>query len=174
MSDAENTGQIPGKTAVEVARGSSLLQEIKDRREERLADETLVLSIPTWGGELKAKYKVVPRVELDMVLRAQAKKANQKSGSSDADMDFLSRACIAIIASPESDEMEDAEGEVVASGFNEELGTLLGVEGLTSARKVISYMFKGNGIAIATTAMKVAKWMQDTSIPVEDDADPSQ
>lgn len=153
-------------SAPEEARGKSLLDSIVSRREERMADESLTLDIPTWSGELKAKYRVVERVELEKMVRAlRARQTrNGVTEGTMADADFLIRACIGVIAH----DNETEEEQTIAPGYTKQLTELLGLE-FERARDLVIYLFKGNGIAMAAHAMKVARWMQDTSRPIEDD-----
>jgi len=162
----DDLGVEPGVSAAEEAAGAlSVLDRVKARREERIADETLTLDIPTWGGELRAKYKVVPRPDLEkMVRKIRARQSGNGQGGNEADLDFLIQACVGVVAY----DTESGEQEEVTNGYNKQLSDLLGVEA-PAARDVLLYLFKGNGIAIAAHAMKVARWMQDTSKDPEQD-----
>jgi hypothetical protein len=176
----------PGETGIETGSGStSLLDRIKQRRDAR--DDFLVIGIPSWNDELRARYQVLDRDEIDrMVRRIRARVAGAQNGSrtatgSNADIDFLIKACVGVIAHDNETE-EEAE---IAVGFDMNLARLLGEEqqdgsvlmqlddkGTTmlvhNEKELVSYLIKGNTIALATHSQKVARWMQDTSRPVED------
>lgn len=176
----------PGETGIEAGSDTtSLLDRIKKRRNER--DDYLVAGIPSWGDELRAKYQVLDRSEIDkMVRRIRARAAGAQNGQkqqvgSDADIDFLIKACVGIIAH----DNETEEEKQIADGFNMELARLLGDEEpdgdivmqmddkgttmkVSNPKELVSYLIKGNTIALAAHSQKVARWMQDTSRPIED------
>lgn len=155
-------GLVPGESAASIAAGKSLLDRVKERRAQQAEDDALTLDIPSWGGDLKARYKVIPRSELEEVLkRAQKKSADNVL----ADADFLIKACIGIVAV----DPETGEEEEVASGYNMPFAQTLGAEAST-ARELVVYLCKGNGIALGAHAQRVALWMQD---PSKFDGDPS-
>lgn len=164
MSIAEDEDRLdvePGVTGPEEAAGSrSLLDRIKARRDE--SDDVLELDIPSWGGELKARYRVVAKAELEkMVRKIRARQSgNGSNDGTEVDLDFLISACIGVIA----EDAESMEREEVASGYNAGLADILGhPDGTGTARGLVLYLFKHNGIALAAHSMKVARWMQDTS-----------
>lgn len=160
--------------AAEVARGQSLLDRAQQRREERKGTEEF--NIPTWGGELLARYKVVPRRELNKIINKGRGKKGEAADRADveSDCDFLIKACVGIVAR----DIDTEEREEVASGYNEDLTRKLNKEDkIGSARELVLYMFsdkegKANTVALGAHCMKVARWMQDPSRPV-DDEDPS-
>lgn len=162
----------PPTTAAEaaVAGTGSLLDQIRQRRDERVADESLVLPIPTWDGELLARYRVVDRKVIQGLARGVQKRSRRRGGDADdggeADADFLIRACVEIIAHDNETEVE----ETIAEGYNQELAEALGINpGPSPARGVLFYLFKDNGIAVGAHAQKVAEWMTDTSKEVAGD-----
>lgn len=159
----------PGAVAADQAAGKSILDTISARRDERLRDEVLTLDIPSWDGELRAKYRVVDRVELEAMIRKLRKRSRASEGNGAnqaeaADADFLIKACVGVVA-VDGDTDQTVQ---VSDGFNVPLAEMLGLP-TERARELVVYLFKGNGIAMAAHAMKVARWMQDTSKPVEDD-----
>lgn len=157
----------PGADAADAAAGKSILDKISARRDERLREEVLTLDIPSWDGELRAKYRVVDRVELEAMIRKIRQRSRQPGSgdqASDADADFLVKACVGVVAY-DSDTDDTAR---VSDGYDKTLAEMLGLP-TERARELVVYLFKGNGIALAAHAMKVAKWMQDTSKPVDDD-----
>lgn len=154
----------PGVAAAEQAADSrSFLDKIKARR-DGLEDLSEPVEIPSWGGELLARYKVIAKSELEIMIRRIRGNRNSE-GDVTADLDFLIKACAEVIAR----DAETGEERKLSSGYNMELAELLGEpEGAESARGLVLYLFKNNGIAVSAHAMKVARWMQDTSRPVED------
>lgn len=194
----EQDGLTPGQTGVDIAAGSSLLDNIVREREQRVAEEYAELDIPTWDGSLKAVYEVVERTELEKMIRriqnrvqkaAKAGVNTDSGGGSVADADFLIKACVGIVAYG-SDDAGDEIKEQVGDGLNMTFAQRLGKphpdnpehviipdpdnpEGepraiIRNPRDLVVYLVKGNGIALGVHAQKVARWMQDTSKPVED------
>jgi hypothetical protein len=138
----------------------SLLARIKARRETLVADETLDLPIPTWGGDLVARYRVLDRKEIETLTTRNGKP------TATADLDFLIRSCVGI-------SMRDDEGELVAlidqTGpvrFDARLAGMLDIDAMT-ARDVVQYLFRANAVAVGAHAQKIAEWMQDTSQAVD-------
>lgn len=167
--DGNELGVEPGLDALTATRGRSLLDRIKSRRSE--TDDTLRLPVPSWNGELIAEYKVLDRTDIEnMVKRIRARQSGQagvkaKPDSVGADCDFLIKACGGIIAH----DNETDEEEVLTNGFNSELTALLGnPDGVETARDLVLYLLKNNTVALASHSMKVARWMEDTSKPVDD------
>lgn len=161
----------PGVGAADVALGQSILDKVKQKRDERIDDESLVLSIPSWKDELKARYKVVDRGELEKMIR-RLRSGDGKA--TEADLDFLIKSCVEVIA---YDADEDKEAPV-SEGFTAELAAKLGdPEGTETARGLLLYLTKqpdgkNNTIAIGALALKVARWMQDPSRKPAGDEDP--
>lgn len=181
MSDEDTRDGLdiePDSSAVQEMVGTSILDRVKKRREQR-ADE-LIIDIPSWDGEMKAKYKVLHRTDIEKMVKRirlrqaqQAANGGQTNSGTDADLDFLIKACVGIIAH----DNETEEEEIVADGYNLDLVPALEpVDALgnpieiSNERQLVAYMMgKGDSsIALAAHSMKVARWMQDTSKPVED------
>lgn len=164
MSTENDLDVEPGTDAAEVAADSkSLLDRIKAARDER--PDELEVDIPSWDGDLQAKYRVVHRTEVEKMVRRIRSRThgNGESGSS-ADVDFLINACIGVQA-------YDAETDItrpLTGGYTMELAEMLGKSDITTPRELVAYLFKGNTIAIGAHAIKVARWMQDTTKPIED------
>ena len=164
--DTTGLGIEPGTTPVEVAAGGSLLDRLKAERDA--LDDLLTIDIPSWSGALKARYEVVSRRDLEKMVRRINSTAKGKADTNagiEADVEFLSKACVGIVAYDE----ETGEEEIVGKGFDSAFASALGnPDGTDSQLGLVLYLFKGNGIALTAHAMKVARWMQDTSKPVED------
>lgn len=156
----------PGVSAAEEAgEVQSVLDRVRARRNE--GDDVLTIDIPSWDGGLRAKYRVLDKDDIDkMVRRIRARQSGQgKQSGLDADLDFLIKACIGI----EAYDVENDETETLTNGYTKSLIHLLGKDDeMNHERQLVAYLFKGNTIAIAAHGMKVARWMQDTSKPVED------
>lgn len=178
MTDMDATQELdiePGVEAAEIAGGSrSLLKEIADRRESR--EDFLTIDIPSWGGELQARYQVLERDDIDKMVRRIRSRASQANGQQptgvDADADFLVKACIGIDAV----DTETDYREQVATGYTTDFAQLLQPKDkytgellpLPTPRHVVSYLCGFNSIALGAHAARVARWMQDTSKSVED------
>lgn len=167
----------PGQAAPEIAADSqSILDKITKRRDQR--DDTEVFDIPSWGGELKARYKVVDRADLEkMIDRIRRRRGSNGSSSGvEADADFLIKACIGVVAH----DLDTDDEQEIASGYTMDLASILKpvypkghpMEGkpvtLHNERELVIYLLKWNGVALATHGAAVARWMQDTSKPVGD------
>lgn len=177
-SEEEDVTLEPGvDAAVIAADAQSILDKVTKRRDER-DDGHEVFDIPTWEGDLKAKYKVVERVDLEKMVQRIRKRQRSNGASSgvDADADFLIKACVEVIGYD-----AEADFEVVLSpGYTMGLASMLKPvwpkghpqEGepftIKNPRELVIYLFNWNGIALATHGAKVARWMQDPTKPVED------
>lgn len=167
----------PDVSAAEQAIDSkSILQKIQDRRNER--EDILTTDIPTWDGELRAKYQVVDRADIEKMIRKARISSAQRNGASatEGDTDFLIKACVGVIGYDSETDTEFG----ITDGYTMELAGMLDpkyprghpMEGqpvpITHPRELVAYLFKWNGVAIALHGQKIARWMQDTSKPVED------
>lgn len=163
----------PDISAAQVAGGGgSVLDRIKRRRTDQ--SDVLWLDIPSWGGELKARYQVLDRDEVEkMIRRVQARQRQGDKSRSDStpDLDFLIKACTEVKAV----DSETDEEETLTPGFTLELVDMLDPKdedgspiAIKDQRSLVAYLVKYNGIALAAHAQKVARWMQDTSKSVED------
>lgn len=186
MSEIEDTLD-PGTAAEQSIDAVSVLDKIKKRRDER--DDETVVSIPSWGDELKAKYRVIDRAEVDLMIRnirirtaRQGKNGNADTTGSEADADFLIKSCIGVIAY----DLETGTEVTVGSGFNMAFASMLGdpdpesqstilirdgdeiVARVSRPAELVAYLLKGNSIALASHAQSIARWMRDTSKPIED------
>lgn len=144
--------------------GVSIVEQLRARRAERLADEHLDLPIPTWEGQLVARYRVVRGEEVRKLLqRASTGRADQT-----ADASFLVTACEQVFA------MDD-EGRMVVlrrpdgmpMRYEPALGELVAGERFERAVALVYHLFADNDLAISSHALKLAQWMQDTSREVE-------
>lgn len=182
MEEAQE-GLEPGITGAESASGGgqSVLDKIKQRRTEALEDETW-FGIPTWGGELKARFKVLDRSDIEKMIRstqARLRGASKKNGSAvanDSDLAFLVKACDGVKAIDADNEID----EFLAPGFTLDLAKAMDPkypknhpqEGepvvINDPKEFVAYLLAWNGISVATWAQQVGRWMQDTTRPVED------
>lgn len=182
--DSELVQHDPDATGPQVASGSgSVLERVKKRRS--FVKDTQEFNIPSWSGELLATMKVLDRDTVDDMIRhvqARARQAQLTGRGRDrrelsrigneTDMDFLIDACTGIIAR----DADTDEEEVVAFGFDDM--TLVeklqpqdadgNVVEINTGRELLMYLLKWNTISLTTMSQKVARWMQDTSRPVED------
>lgn len=148
-------------TAPQPAPGS-LLARIRERRDALAQDERLDLPIPSWGGDLVATYRVMERRQVEKL----AGRAKSKAGASDADTDFLIRACAGVQYRDESGDLVPLVDDGGPVRFDSRLAALLGVEADT-ARDLVRYLFRDNAIAIGTHTARVVEWMTDTSAEVD-------
>jgi hypothetical protein len=127
MTIADDLTHDPDATAAEVASGSagSALDRIKQRRNQ--VSDTLEVGIPSWGGELRAEFKLLDRDRIDEMIRVVQQRARQMQLSgrgrdrkemarigNETDMDFLVDACVGIWADPVD---ADQEREKLSDGF---------------------------------------------------------
>jgi hypothetical protein len=133
---------------------TSILARIKADRDARSTSEHVDLPIPTWNGDLVARYVVIER-------RAVEKLADPKLAGT-ADLDFLIRACHGVFMRDDNGDMIALADDAGPVRFDARLAMLLGIEA-TTGRDVVQYLFRANALAIGAHAAKVADWMQDTS-----------
>lgn len=174
MSILEEAGPDiePGLSGAEVANGSgSILDKIKRRKEAR-TDE-LTIDLPSWDGDLKAVYQLLDRREIEkMAQRIRAAHvAGKKPDGTTADIDFLIKSCIGIIAY----DVEEDIDERIADGFDMSLVQKLDPKDkygkpveITDQRQLVAYLTGWNNVALGYHAQKVGRWMQDTSKHPED------
>lgn len=151
----------------------SLLEGIARRRDERVQDLHLDLPVPTWDGDLVARFDIMGRKAVEKF--AQAKR------SLDNDLDFIIKATRELYLHDTSrtapgTRMENNEdyvrieeedtGHVV--GWDSVLAEKLGHSELTSAKAVVLYCVKDNGLAVGGLAGKLITWMQNTDAEVAD------
>ena len=163
LDDEQPTREFPAGGNGQHPDPGSLLAQIKARRDERAADEFLDLPIPTWGGELVARYEVVDRDTLERMIA-------RRNPSAQVDADFLVRACSGIyMLDGDTGELVPVpghyEGEVAR--YDAALGEALSLDA-GSGRELVTYLFRDNVVAISSHALKVLRWMQDTSREVDD------
>lgn len=148
--------------------GGSLIEQINARRAERLQDETLRLAIPTWDGEVMAKYRVLEIEDVEKLQRTRQMEKDKRKAKK-VDSDFISKACVGVFAVTGYDDDGEPILERISRGFDKALAEALGKTGLETSRQVIDHMFNGNDIAISAHALRIGNWMQDTSQNVGDD-----
>ena len=150
--DTEDT--LPGS--------GSVIDRVRARRDERIADEHLDLPVPTWGGELVARFTVVDTDVLERITkRLQAGKADPG-----ADADFLVAACTGVFVREDDGPLEAVTHDGQPVAFDKRLAVVLGIDA-ERAREVVDYLVKGNRLALGSLAVRVLNWMQDTSVEVE-------
>lgn len=173
MSTTEDPVLEPETDAPTIAVDSpSVLEKIKKRRDER--EDTLTIEIPSWDGDLMAVYKVVERDDIEKMIRRARRAAqdgNRADAAMEADADFLIKACVGVKAVDPDSDIE----QQIATGYTMDLARMLDPKNeagdpiqIRNERELVAYLVKWNGIALAAHGQKVARWMQDTSKPVED------
>jgi hypothetical protein len=159
-------------TAVNGARGLSLLKEAEKRREER--ERSLFLDIPSWEGDLIGEYRIVPSTELTRIAERQVRRARQ--GQVDAvknDIDIITAANIGLyMRDPESGDRVPIEDDYGLVGFDR-IATVLGKEEeIKSQADAVRYLtaerkddgsWEENAVAIGLHAQSVSRWMRDPS-----------
>lgn len=153
MSNNPETDETPA---------GSLLDRVRARRDERLADEHLDLPVPTWDGDLVARYRVVQGEVWERITK------RLQSGKSDpnTDADFLVAACSSVLLRDEDGRLQPIEHEGREVGFDKGLASVLGLE-VERAREVVAFLVGDNPVALGLLSAKVVGWMQDTSAEVE-------
>lgn len=151
---------------------SDFLANLRQQRDERVRDLHLDLPIPTWDGALVARFDVAPRKEVE--------KFGRQKRTQDADCDFLINHVRCLYALDrekvvDAERMEENEDYVriedengLPVKFDIRLAEKMGVTDATSAREVLQYLVKFNGIAIGGMAAKLIMWMQNTDAEVAD------
>lgn len=153
-----------------------LLQKLNEEREERVQDLHLDLPIPTWGGDLVARFDVMERNHVERF-------AKQKR-SVEADCDFVIRSVRELYMRDEDKVFEgqrmevnpdyvriehDVDGVAVPVKFDKMFAEALGkADELQSAREVLMFCVKDNALAIGGLAGKLVTWMQNTDAEIAD------
>jgi hypothetical protein len=148
----------------------SILDQVNAARDERLVHETVKMAIPSWGGDMIAEYRVLPRKFTEETGKRSAR------GDTNAEMDFIARACVSLwVKDPESGkliQLETSPGSPMR--YTRGVLSMLGKESLLEGKKseeepyvVIRHLMNHNEVAIATHAGKVMNWMTDTSQEVD-------
>lgn len=141
----------------------SQLERIKARRAERLADETVLLPIPTWQGDLVARYGVIESKELRKLMR----RIEKSEGALGDNADLLVKACRGIQLRDENDDLQEIVGpDGGPVTFDATLAEKLGIDA-GSQVEVVLHVIGRNPLAVGAHASTVIKWMQDTSKPVD-------
>lgn len=170
-----------GESAADVLLGQSILDRAKARRAGRDLDHEW-FDIPSWDGELKGRYKVLERDDVERMVRSvkmrnvsngkgnQAGQSNRGAGA-ESDLDFIVKACVNLKVHDNETEEEkelcisysdiDSIKELFDDPDHAELHSA--VESIRSPREAVAFLMGYNGIAIASHAAKLARWMQDTS-----------
>lgn len=154
----------------------NLFAKIAQDREERTKNLHLDLPIPTWDGDLVARFKVIPRPEMESFVN---KKRNVET-----DIDFLVR-CLDSVWVKDADKtivsgtrmeenpeyvqvVDDDTGEPIGLDFRfaEKIGMPGSEEEKERVRNVVLYTFKNNGIAIGGFVGRLVQWLQNTDADV--------
>lgn len=138
--------------------GGSLVDRIRARREALLADLHLDMPVPSWGGDLVARFEPVDR---DALIKLSERQDAKRHG----DADFLIAACKAIYAKDDDGHLIPLTEGQVPSGFDEATAEALGLE-FTSARHLV-YAMCSTDVAVSSLAQRVIEWTADTSQEVD-------
>lgn len=149
----------------------SVLAGITKRRDERVQDLHLDLPIPTWDGDLIARFEILPRKVVEKFATAKR--------SLDNDLNFIIRATRELYlldpskAGPGT-RMElnddyvriedDDSGQPVR--WDSVFAAKLEHPELGTAKDVLLYCVKDNGLAVGGLAGKLITWMQNTDAEV--------
>lgn len=149
---------------------SDLLARIAQEREERVQHLTLDLPVPTWDGDLIARFEIMPR----KVLEDFAKRKR----TPEVDMDFILQSVTALYVRDQEKVLDDAQRNDkddnyalladengVPVKFDNRLAQKLGIPA-EKARDVLLFCFKDNTIAVSAMAIKAIQWMQNTDATV--------
>ena len=142
----------------------SLLDGIIDEYDDQLTEHTVTLIIPGRKKRLAARYKVLDAKALENLT------GTGDATSVEANMDFIARACTGVLAlDQDSGEYVDLTADNGGGvRYDKALAELLGHPEFDTARKVVSFIFRNNAVAIGRHAEKLITWMGDTSAEVED------
>lgn len=176
MDENDNQDFEPGASPAAIATGhDSVLDRITKRRDEQ--DEYLTIDIPSWDGDLQAKYKVLPRDYVEKTIRKIRARANGASASGvESEADFLIAACVEVVGynvdTDETFHIADGYTMDLARDLNPKYPKGHAQEGepvkINNEKELVVYMLKWNGIALAAHAQAVARWMQNLKKPIED------
>lgn len=148
-----------------------ILRQISDKRDKRVEDIHLDLPVPTWDGDMIARYDIISR-------KAVEKFAKQKR-SVEADVNFIISATRELYIYDPSQaasgtrmehnaeyvRLEDEESGMPLK-WDKVLAEKLGHPELERAVDVVLYCVKNNALAIGGMAGKLITWMQNTDAEV--------
>lgn len=150
----------------------SILDTATAERDEVLAEAEVYIKVPSWDGAVVCGYRLLGKKLVEQL--------GKRSGRGDpkADSEFLMRSCIGLYANhptadaiiPITDGGSDQPLKYVAELGNKFPRMIDGEkrrQPFKDEYAAISYMFKGNEVALGNHAAKVFQWMTDTSAEVE-------
>lgn len=148
-----------------------LLSEIAAKRAERVQDIHLDLPVPTWGGDMVARF--------DVMSRKQVEKFASRKRSVEADANFIIAATRELYLFDPSGtaaghrmeensdyvRIEDEETGLPVR-WDKVLASKLGKSELERAYEVLMYCLKDNALATGGLAGRLINWMQNTDAEV--------
>lgn len=132
-----------------------LLARIAAERARRLDGEHLDVDVPSWSGQLVARYGVI--TDDDELVRAVS-----SSGAVEQFVDFLIKACTGLYLRGETGDLDAITDDAGRTVGYEAIAEKLGLE-VETTREALRHVFGDNVVAISAHAMQVFTWMQDTS-----------
>lgn len=153
---------------------SEVFRRLAQSRDERVQDIHLDMPIPTWDGDLVARFDVLDRDEVE-------KFANRRR-SSEGDLDFIIKATRELYMRDSDHQANGAKRHE----FNDEYVRIETEEGasvrwdtslaeflqkpedLKTSREVLLFCVKNNTLAIGGLAGKLIMWMQNTDAEIAD------
>lgn len=144
---------------------TDVLARVAQNRQKRIKQVKFDYPIPTWGGDVLARFRVTDRE--DVVAFSEAPR------STASDVDFIIRAIEVIcVRNPDTKKVEPLLTEAgTYVQFDEYLAEKLGVADEVMAmttpefgpsRAMVMFMFNGNEVAIGSCVAQLLEWMQDT------------
>lgn len=159
-------------TAVNGARGLSLLRQAEKERSER--EKSLFLDVPSWDGSLIGEYRLIEKDQLRKLTERQLRRF--RSGDRDtvqSDIELIVMACVGLYArDPESGDrvsIEDDFGIVTYDRIAKVLGKENEIKSNSDAVRYLTAEREENGvweentIAIGIHAQSISRWMRDPS-----------
>lgn len=173
LDDAETTlpdddaEEAPRESAGE-ARASSLVGKLRARRDDRLEQREIDLSVPGWDGSegygLVVRYHAIRWAELGPLVHRQlnAKRGQQAKEDLRTACDALIRACTDVrISLPNGagttalDESDDA----APCRFDERTCALLELARPASAREALLAVYRDNDVAVVAAFGEYQEWL---------------
>ena len=153
----------------------SALGEVRRRRDELLAKRAaLTLPLPTWSGELAARYRVLHERDAALIahtLNATNGRSEESVGDVPLFLRILADACTGVLVRNGDGELHPVERDGDPVRFDKRLAEAMGFEAASSPDVVRALFSDEHGElvvgALTTHVRTVTEWMNDPTRSVE-------
>jgi hypothetical protein len=175
VEDVELTlTDLPASTSENSKPAESLFDNLREKRAQLGANQTIILSIPGYDNDppvLMAKYRLMTGKELEDIASKVSRETKDRSERQIlAAVDTFINCCEGMYF-----DMMDGKGpqpmkihDQAIVGYNSDLAEALQFQAET-ARQVVFQIFADNDIAIMQHNVRLGLWMSNTSRKMDDD-----